>query len=302
MNVPMKSMRFIIHIFLFILVLSCQSPLTKYDATGTFETTEVLVSAEANGKILTYSVEEGDYLKQGVCVGLIDTLQLYLKKVQLEASMKSVYEQRPDIKKQVAALKEQIATAERDKQRYVNLFNAGAGNEKQMQDAESQLQVLRNQLTATYSSLSNSDESLTWQGSSLGLQIAQVNDQLNKCYISSPINGIVLTNYAEAGELASIGKPLFKVADMDKIYLRAYITSDQLANVAIGTKATVYADYGNKEKAYPGEVIWISQQSEFTPKTILTKDERANLVYAIKIKVTNDGELKIGMYGGVKWD
>ena len=216
--------------------------------------------------------------------------------------MKSVEEQRPDIKKQVAALKEQIATAERDKQRYENLYKAGAGNEKQMQDAESQLIVLRNQLTATYSSLSNSNESLSWQGSSVGLQIAQVDDQLSKCYISSPINGTVLTNYAEAGELASVGKPLFKVADMDKIYLRAYITSDQLANVAIGTKATVYADYGNKEKAYPGEVIWISQQSEFTPKTILTKDERANLVYAIKIKVKNDGELKIGMYGGVKWD
>ena len=298
----MKSIHVTVYTFLLILIASCQSGLPKYDATGTFETTEVLVSAEANGKILTYDVEEGDYLKQGVCVGLIDTLQLYLKKVQLEASMKSVEEQRPDIKKQVAALKEQIATAERDKQRYENLFNAGAGNEKQLQDAESQLVVLRNQLTATYSSLSNSDESLSWQGSSVGLQIAQVDDQLSKCYISSPINGTVLTNYAEAGELASVGKPLFKVADMDKIYLRAYITSDQLANVAIGTKATVYADYGNKEKAYPGEVIWVSQQSEFTPKTILTKDERANLVYAIKIKVKNDGDLKIGMYGGVKWD
>ena len=298
----MKSIHVTVYTFLLILIASCQSGLPKYDATGTFETTEVLVSAEANGKILTYDVEEGDYLKQGACVGLIDTLQLYLKKVQLEASMKSVEEQRPDIKKQVAALKEQIATAERDKQRYENLFNAGAGNEKQLQDAESQLVVLRNQLTATYSSLSNSDESLSWQGSSVGLQIAQVDDQLSKCYISSPINGTVLTNYAEAGELASVGKPLFKVADMDKIYLRAYITSDQLANVAIGTKATVYADYGNKEKAYPGEVIWVSQQSEFTPKTILTKDERANLVYAIKIKVKNDGDLKIGMYGGVKWD
>ena len=298
----MKSIHVTVYTFLLILIASCQSGLPKYDATGTFETTEVLVSAEANGKILTYDVEEGDYLKQGACVGLIDTLQLYLKKVQLEASMKSVEEQRPDIKKQVAALKEQIATAERDKQRYENLFNAGAGNEKQLQDAESQLVVLRNQLTATYSSLSNSDESLSWQGSSVGLQIAQVDDQLSKCYISSPINGTVLTNYAEAGELASVGKPLFHVADMDKIYLRAYITSDQLANVAIGTKATVYADYGNKEKAYPGEVIWVSQQSEFTPKTILTKDERANLVYAIKIKVKNDGDLKIGMYGGVKWD
>ena len=298
----MKSIHVTVYTFLLILIASCQSGLPKYDATGTFETTEVLVSAEANGKILTYDVEEGDYLKQGACVGLIDTLQLYLKKVQLEANMRSVEEQRPDIKKQVAALKEQIATAERDKQRYENLFNAGAGNEKQLQDAESQLVVLRNQLTATYSSLSNSDESLSWQGSSVGLQIAQVDDQLSKCYISSPINGTVLTNYAEAGELASVGKPLFKVADMDKIYLRAYITSDQLANVAIGTKATVYADYGNKEKAYPGEVIWVSQQSEFTPKTILTKDERANLVYAIKIKVKNDGDLKIGMYGGVKWD
>lgn len=298
----MKSLKLIGCCACVIFAGACGNGMPQYDATGTFETTEVLVSSEAVGRILYYQVEEGDLLKAEQQVGLIDTVQLYLKKMQLEASMRSVEQQRPDIMKQVAALKEQIATAERDKQRYENLYKAGAGNQKQLQDAESQLIVLRRQLTATNSSLANSDQSLTWQGSSVGIQVAQVEDQLNKCHIKSPIAGTVLTNYAEAGELATIGKPLFKVADMDRVYLRAYITSNQLANVKLGQQAKVFADYGNVEKEYPGEVTWISEQSEFTPKTILTKDERANLVYAIKIRVKNDGHLKIGMYGGVRWE
>ena len=288
-------------IFLFSLFLSaCGNGNPKYDATGTFETTEVLVSSEAAGQILHLNVEEGTELKNGQEVGLIDTVQLYLKKMQLEASLKSVEEQRPEILKQVAAIKEQIVTAEREKHRVENLLKAGAANQKQLDDAESQLVVLRKQLSAQGSSLMNSRQSLTWQGSSVGIQAAQIEDQLSKCHIVSPIAGIVLAKYAEAGELATMGKPLFKVADMNQVYLRAYITSEQLAKVKLGQKATVYSDYGNNErKEYPGVVTWISDRSEFTPKTILTEDERADLVYAVKVSVKNDGYLKIGMYGGV---
>lgn len=221
----------------------------------------------------------------------------------MEASVKSVEGQLPDILKQVAALKEEIATAEREKRRVENLLKAGAANQKQLDDAQARLEVLQKQLVAQGSTLLNSRESLTWQSSSVGVQVAQVEDQLMKCHITSPIAGTVLAKYAEAGELATMGKPLFKVADMEQMYIRAYITSEQLSQVKLGQKVTVFSDYGNDErKEYPGVVTWISDRSEFTPKTILTKDERANLVYAVKVAVKNDGYLKIGMYGGVVFE
>lgn len=291
---PLKSLP------LLFLLAACSSGTPKYDATGTFEVTDVIVSAEAAGKLLSLDVEEGTLLKAGQQVGIIDTVQLYLKKLQLEASAKSVEGQRPDILKQVAATQEQISQAKRERDRVANLLRVGAANQKQLDDAESLLGVLQKQLIAQNSTLRNSDQSLTWQSSSVGIQVAQIEDQLNKCHITSPITGTVLAKYAEAGELANPGTPLFKIADMEQIYLRAYITSEQLAEVKLGQNVTVYSDYGNDvRKEYPGIITWISESSEFTPKTILTKDERANLVYAVKIEVKNDGMLKIGMYGGV---
>lgn len=282
---------------------ACGNGAPKYDATGTFETTEVLVSAEASGRLLYFDIEEGMLLKAGEEVGVVDTVQLYLKKLQLEASLKSVEEQRPDILKQVAATKEQISAAQRERNRVANLLKVGAANQKQLDDAEDQLEVLRKQLVAQNSTLSNSHQSLTWQSSSVGIQVAQVEDQLRKCHITSPITGTVLAKYAEAGELTAMGTPLFKVADTEQMYLRAYITSEQLSQVKLGQKVTVFSDYGTDEhKQYPGVVTWISDTSEFTPKTILTKNERANLVYAVKIAVHNDGLLKIGMYGGVEFN
>lgn len=284
---------------LFFLV-ACSSGTPEYDATGTFEATDVVVSAEASGKILGLDVEEGTILKAGQEAGIIDTVQLYLKKLQLEAGVKSVEGQRPDILKQVAATKEQIVQAQRERDRVANLLRVGAANQKQLDDAESLLKVLRKQLAAQNSTLQNSDQSLTWQSSSVGIQVAQVEDQLKKRHIVAPLTGTVLAKYAEAGELAAPGTPLFKIADMEQIYLRAYVTSEQLSEVKLGQKVTVYADYGKDVRtAYPGVVTWISDSSEFTPKTILTKDERANLVYAVKVAVKNDGMLKIGMYGGV---
>ena len=281
---------------------ACGNGTPDYDATGTFEATEVIVSAEAAGKLLQLEVEEGTRLKAGEEVGLVDTVQLYLKKLQLEANMKSVESQRPDLAKQIAATKQQITTAQREKKRVENLLAAGAANQKQLDDWDAQVTLLQRQLIAQESSLMKSTNSLTEQGNSVSIQVAQVEDQLNKCHIQSPIEGTVLAKYAEAGELASVGKPLFKVGEVDRMYLRAYVTSEQLSQVKLGDKVTVYSDYGNSEqKAYPGVVTWISDRSEFTPKTILTKNERATLVYAVKIAVKNDGSLKIGMYGGVVW-
>ena len=298
----MKSRNLLGLCSLLALFSACGNGAPKYDATGTFETTEVLVSAEASGRLLYFDIEEGMLLKAGAEVGVVDTVQLYLKKLQLEASIKSVEEQRPDILKQVAATKEQISAAQRERNRVANLLKVGAANQKQLDDAEDQLEVLRKQLVAQNSTLSNSHQSLTWQSSSVGIQVAQVEDQLKKCHITSPITGTVLAKYAEAGELTAMGTPLFKVADTEQMYLRAYITSEQLSQVKLGQKVTVFSDYGTDDhKQYPGVVTWISDTSEFTPKTILTKNERANLVYAVKIAVHNDGLLKIGMYGGVEF-
>ena len=298
----MKSRNLLGLCSLLALFSACGNGAPKYDATGTFETTEVLVSAEASGRLLYFDIEEGMLLKAGEEVGVVDTVQLYLKKLQLEASLKSVEEQRPDILKQVAATKEQISAAQRERNRVANLLKVGAANQKQLDDAEDQLEVLRKQLVAQNSTLSNSHQSLTWQSSSVGIQVAQVEDQLKKCHITSPITGTVLAKYAEAGELTAMGTPLFKVADTEQMYLRAYITSEQLSQVKLGQKVTVFSDYGTDEhKQYPGVVTWISDTSEFTPKTILTKNERANLVYAVKIAVHNDGLLKIGMNGGVEF-
>ena len=299
----MKSRNLLGLCSLLALFSACGNGAPKYDATGTFETTEVLVSAEASGRLLYFDIEEGMLLKAVEEVGVVDTVQLYLKKLQLEASIKSVEEQRPDILKQVAATKEQISAAQRERNRVANLLKVGAANQKQLDDAEDQLEVLRKQLVAQNSTLSNSHQSLTWQSSSVGIQVAQVEDQLKKCHITSPITGTVLAKYAEAGELTAMGTPLFKVADTEQMYLRAYITSEQLSQVKLGQKVTVFSDYGTDEhKQYPGVVTWISDTSEFTPKTILTKNERANLVYAVKIAVHNDGLLKIGMYGGVEFN
>ncbi|MDR0658370.1 MAG: HlyD family efflux transporter periplasmic adaptor subunit [Mediterranea sp.] len=284
-----------------LLLSACGSNNNGYDATGTFEATEVTVSAEASGKLLRFDVEEGSVLQAGTQVGVIDTVQLSLMKRQQEASMRSVKSQLPESDKQVAAIKQQIATAEREKHRIENLLKAGAANEKQRDDIDAQIALYNKQLNAQLSSLGISARSLTEQSSALDIQVALLLDLLTKCYITAPITGTVLAKYMEAGELASTGKPLFKMADTENLFLRAYITSGQLSGVKAGDRVTVIADYGaDKRTEYPGVITWISDRSEFTPKTILTKDERANLVYAMKIAVKNDGYLKTGMYGGVK--
>ena len=272
-----------------------------FDATGTFEATEVVVSAEAAGRILRFDAEEGDRLEAGRQVGAIDTVQLYLQKLQLERQRASVVSNRPDIAKQVASLREQIAKQQTERRRVENLLRDGAATTKQLDDIDAQIKVLDGQLEAQLSTLRNNAASIDENSSSIELQIARIEDQLAKCRIASPVAGTVLAKYSQAGELASVGRPLMKVADLDRIYLRAYFTSDQLAALKLGQEVTVTADFGGDSRIdYPGRIVWIASESEFTPKTIQTRDSRANLVYAVKIAVENDGRLKIGLYGEVK--
>lgn len=272
-----------------------------FDATGTFEATEVVVSAEATGRILRFDAEEGDVLEVGRQVGAIDTVQLYLQKLQLERQRASVVSNRPDIAKQAASLREQIAKQQTERRRVENLLRDGAATTKQLDDIDAQIKVLNGQLEAQLSTLRNNAASIDENSSSIDLQIARIEDQLAKCRIASPVAGTVLAKYSEAGELASVGRPLMKVADLDRIYLRAYFTSDQLADLRLGQEVTVTADFGGERQLdYPGRIVWIASESEFTPKTVQTRNSRAGLVYAAKIAVENDGRLKIGLYGEVK--
>ena len=292
--------RFIIYGAIPLLAVSCGCD-GDFDATGTFEATEIVVSAEAAGRILRFDAEEGDVLRAGRQVGTIDTVQLYLQKLQLERQRASVRSGRPDIGKQAASLREQIAKQQTERRRVENLLKDGAATTKQLDDIDAQLKVLGGQLDALLSTLENNAVSIDENSSAIELQIAQVEDRLAKCRIVSPVTGTVLAKYAEAGELASVGRPLMKVADLDRIYLRAYFTSDQLADLRLGQEVTVTADFGGERQLdYPGRIVWIASESEFTPKTVQTRNSRAGLVYAAKIAVENDGRLKIGLYGEVK--
>lgn len=297
----MKLFRLITTLSALFLLFSCSNGKGDYDATGSFEATEIIVSSQANGRILELGLNEGDQLEQGQEVGLIDSTQLYLQKMSLLSNAKGVRAQQPDIKAQTAALQEQIKSLEREKARLGRLVTANAANQKQLDDIDSQLEVVRRQLSALTSTLQKSSDNISAQSSTLDIQVAQLEDQLDKTRIVSPISGTVLNRYAEAGELATIGTPLFKIADTGILFLRAYVINDQLAQIKLNGEVTVRVDDGHGGmKSYKGRINWISDKSEFTPKTIQTKNERANLVYALKIAVPNDGFLKIGMYGEVK--
>ncbi len=284
-----------------LLVLSsCNRNKFEHDASGTFEATEVIISSEASGKLEQFDVTEGDLLSNGKYLGYVDSTQLYLKKLQLITAQKAVSARKPNVAIQISATKEQIQKAEMEKDRVQRMFKANAATQKQVDDALSQLQVLRGSLDAQINSLSTSVNSLNEEGMSYELQIAQIQDQLDKCKIVNPVEGTVLNKYAESKEIVIPGKPLYKIADTKNIFLRAYIISEELEKVKLGQKATVFINFGNESKSYSGKVSWISDRAEFTPKTIQTKDERQNLVYAVKIAVENtDGLIKIGMYGDV---
>lgn len=282
------------------LLASCSSK-PDYDATGIFEATTVTVSAETTGKILSISAEEGDSVIAESQVALIDTTTLALQRLQIMTEQQATESSSPDITAQVASLRTQIAYWQNETARQERLLADGATTPKQLDDARTQLSTLRDQLSAQLSTLGKSRTSISDNGLALQYRREQVEDQINRSKIISPISGTVLIKYAEPGEFATPGKPLLKLADLNDIYLRSYFTASQLARLKIGQKVTVVADFGGDEKYdYTGTIIWIAEESEFTPKSIQTPDSRANLVYAVKIAVKNDGRLKLGQYGEVR--
>jgi len=283
-------------------LIGCSNGNGDFDATGTFESEEIIVSSEAMGKLVMFQVEEGMQLEQNQIVGIVDTTQLHLKKKQLQATIKAVLSKQPDINAQLAALQKQIETTEIEKKRIENLVKLDAATTKQLDDINSQLEVLNKQYTAAKSSLTITKQGLQSETLPLIAQVEQIEDQIKKSYITNPIDGTVLTRYVKLDEVTSNGKALYKIANLSEMTLRAYVDGDQLGQIKLGQKVNVYVDKGGGEqKEMNGEIYWVSSKAEFTPKTIQTKDERANLVYAIKVKVMNDGYLKIGMYGEVKF-
>lgn len=294
----MKSLFVIVAMLFFV---SCSKTKNEFDASGSFETEETIISAEASGVIKQFTLEEGQTLKAGQSIGYIDSLQLFLKKKQLETQIKSLLSQKPNIPAQIAALQMQQKSAERDQQRFANLLKANAGTQKQYDDVSTQVEVIKKQIEALQSSLGITTESINQQANPLQVQIEQINDQLKKCQIINPVEGIVLTKYVEPNEMAVPGKALYKIADVSILYLRGYVSGAQLSQIKLDQQVKVMVDaVEEKYKEYSGVITWISDKAEFTPKTIQTKEERANMVYAIKIKVKNDGMLKIGMYGEIK--
>lgn len=281
---------------------ACENANPEYDATGVFETTEVIVSAQDNGEIMQLTIEEGSEVSPNELLGHIDTIQLSLKRQQLTATLSATESRKLDVNKQLASIRQQIANLKTEQLRYEKLVKANAASQKQLDDINYNLEVLHKQLSATSEQIGSSNSSLSGQSAGIAAQVAQIDKQIEDCLITSPIKGIILSKYAEQGEFAIPGRALFKVGDISDIKLRAYVSAPQLTSLQIGQKVKVYADFGETDcKEYEGTVTWISAEAEFTPKTIQTRDERSNLVYAIKIAVKNDGMIKRGMYGNVKF-
>ena len=311
-----------------ILLIGCKTDTKKFDATGTFEAEETIVSAEATGKILTLNIAEGDALEKGKTIGTIDPLSIELQKEQVEASMTALTQKSNDAapqitifqeqinaqRNQIAVLKQQYSVLEKEQKRFQNLVKAEAATPKQLDDITGQLAVLDKQINAAEGQINVFEKQISAQSAIVSIQNKgilseklplekrrkQMDDMLAKTQIISPLTGTVLTKYANVGEVTTTGKALFKIADLSSLTLRAYISGTQLSQIKINQTVKVLIDDGkDKYTELQGTVSWISDKAEFTPKTIQTKDERANLVYAVKIRVKNDGALKIGMYGEV---
>ena len=284
------------------LVLSCDDGDNGKDATGVFEATEIIVSAEATGKLLAFEAYEGQQLERGFNLGQIDTVQLFLKKMQLQANQLALTATKPDVASQIGSTEREIEKLEFEKKRTQKLLEGDVATQKQLDDIIAQIDVLKARLKAQKKSLNSSADAIDAQYNAINVQLEQMDDQIFRCKIQSSIDGTVLVKYTEAGEFVNTGKPLFKVANMQEMIIKAYVTAEQLKDLQLGQNIKVVAEFGaDALKEYEGEITWISDKSEFTPKTIQTQDERANLVYALKVSVENDGFLKIGMYGGLKW-
>ena len=294
----MKNRNIIIPLLLLLGLFSCDDKGLSHDASGSFEAVETIISAEANGKILQLRIEEGQELNVGQVIGHIDSTQIYARKLQLLQSKKAILSGRPQASVQTDALKKELANAVLDRDRTENLVKGGVATQKQLDDANAKVITLRARINAQESSLQTTTSSLNEQAATVDAQLAEINDQLKKCTITNPLKGTVLSKYAEQYEMTATGRPLYKIADLSNIILRAYITNDLLSQVKLDQEVKVFTDDGKGGfRETDGIVTWINDKAEFTPKTIQTKNERANLVYAIKVKVRNDGFYKIGMYG-----
>lgn len=286
----MKKQFILISTFLLGTLLSCSNA-EKADGYGNFEATEITVSSEANGKLEFLNLEEGQTIEKGAVVALVDTLQLYLNKQQLLASMETVASKSGGVWSQVSVLNQQLQIAKTEQQRIQQMFAENAATQRQLDQANSQVDVLKKQIQ----NVETQNAPIVNEGKSIDAKVAQINDQILKSKITNPISGTVLTKYAEPSEIVSFGKPLYKIANMEEMTLRVYVSETQLPNIKIGQQVTVKIDSGEEMKDYTGRISWISTSAEFTPKIIQTKEERVNLVYAVKITVKNDGSLKIGM-------
>jgi HlyD family secretion protein len=294
----MKTTQIILSVALLLLLSGCGNERGAQEASGTFETTEILVSSQANGQLMELNVEEGQLLEANVAVGYVDTIQLHLRKKQLLASMKAVESRSYTVSLQIASIKQQITKQQTELTRFQNLLRSDAATQKQVDDIQAQIDILKKQLAAQTETFENTNQSISGEYAALQIQVEQIEDLISKSIVSSLVSGTVLSKYAEKGEVTSSGRVLFKMGVVQNMYLRAYITADQLSQLKLGQQVRVFADTGKKErKGYDGVVTWIADKAEFTPKTIQTRDERANLVYAVKIAVKNDGYIKIGMYG-----
>ena len=284
-----------------IMAAGCGNRDIEFDACGQIDATDVTVSAESSGRILSLGIEEGDKIVAGQLLGAIDSVQIWLQKKELQERKEGARSRIVDIGKQIAPSVSQLENLKKDHGRFVSLLSKDAGTRKQLDDNESQIAVLEGQIAAQKQTYEQNNDATMSEIGMYDVQIAQREDQLRKCRITAPVSGTVLTKYAEAGETVVSGKPLFKVADMDRVFVRAYFTTAQLASLSVGDKVTVIPDDGTASpKEYEGTVTWISYEAEFTPKNIQTRDERADLVYAVKVSLVNDGNLRLGMYAYVR--
>ena len=270
---------------------SCNKDNEKADGYGNFEATEITISAEANGKLLSFNVEEGNQLEANTPIGLIDTTQLYLSKTQLIASQKTIASKSENVLSQNNVLQEQLKTALIEQKRIQNMFTEATATQRQLDEVNGKVNVLKQQIN----SIKTQNAPIDNEAKSVAVQIKKIEDQIEKSKVINPVKGTVLAKYAEPNEITAFGKPLYKIADISEMTLRVYISETQLPQLKIGQKVTVKIDTENEMKNYEGTVSWISSSAEFTPKIIQTKEERVNLVYAVKITVKNDGALKIGM-------
>lgn len=285
-----------------LVMMSCADDTKDFDASGTFEAEEVIISSEAMGVLNQFKVNEGQVLTSGDFIGYIDTIQLDLKRQQIQAQYSALLGKKPNINVQLAALESQLSTAIKERQRIKNLVEGDAATKKQLDDIDASIEVIKSQISAQKSSLEITRDGISNDADPLLIQIGQINDQIEKSKIINPIAGTVLAKYARENEMTTNGKALYKIADLSSMILRVYISANQFSQVQLNQKVKVLTDDGSGgQKETEGIISWINDKAEFTPKTIQTKDERANMVYAIKVNVVNDGFYKIGMYGEVKF-